>query len=358
MRTLNSPGLILLLQLTLLFSPVALASKAGNQPAQIVEIEPVTVQNRNDQLRALGTVAARQQIVVTSRVDGFIEKLNTADGETVAAGQSLVELDSRFEQARLAEAEAQLKEEQRRLKELQQLVARKAVSASELATQEAIVAQSEAQLLAASTTLSFYSLQAPFAGVLGLSQLSPGQYIRPGDELVSLTNLDSLYVDINVPSKYLSRVYRGMALSITFDALPGQTFAASITDVDTVISPESRNLTVRANLDNSELLLRPGLLAKVEVDFSARRVMAVKTSSIFYRGSQAYVYVVSPEGLAVERAVTAGTIDGDITVIAEGLSIGEDIITVGVGKVSQGGRVTSAGDIAQTGTQGNREALL
>ncbi|MGI9275408.1 MAG: efflux RND transporter periplasmic adaptor subunit [Endozoicomonas sp.] len=356
MRTHSYPGRILLLTLVLLFSSLTMAASRGSA-AQIVEIEPVTVLSRSDQLMALGTVSAREQIVVTSKVDGFIEQLNIADGQPVQAGQSLIELDSRFEQAKLAEAEAQLKEDQRRLQELQQLVARKAVSASELAAQEAIVAQSEAQLQAVSATLSFYSLQAPFSGVLGLSQLSPGQYIRPGDELVSLTNLDNLYVDFSVPSRHLSRIQRGMDLTMIFEAMPGRTFLASVANVDALVSTESRNLTVRANLDNEGQFLRPGLLARVQLDFSAREVMAIKTSSIFYRGSQAYVYTVNAGGQAVERAVT-GTVDGETTVITAGLSVGDNVVTVGVGKIGNGVRVQSARSVASSADQDNREGLL
>ena len=332
--------LALLISLSLI--PTSFANggegKEGSQNV-VVNIETVQVQTYQEGLSALGTVHARNQIILTSKVAGSIDRINFRDSQAIPAGLPLVELDSRFEAARLQEAEAKLLDDERRLKEMQQLEAKKAISQSELQAQEALVEQSRASVTAAATTLSFYTLEAPFAGILGLSDLSPGQYVRAGDPLVTLTNLEHLYVDLNFPAKYLSQIQPGMTVELRFEAWPDLEFHANITSLDPLVNIESRNFKVRTELDNAEGLLRPGLLVQATLQLSPHTIITVPTSSVFYRGAQAYVYRVV-ENKAVEQPVTTLQVDGEKTYISSGLQAGDDIITAGVGKVSNGNIVT------------------
>lgn len=345
-----------LLSLCLLLSPPAMANskESGSLRGKtIVDMTTVTTKAWQDQLIALGSVYAREQITISSRVDGIIDQLNIHDGQKVESNQPLISLDSRFQQAKLAEAQAKLIEDERRLHELQQLESKRAVSQSDLDMQKATVNQSKAAVNAAQATLSFYALKAPFSGILGLSQLSKGQYIRPGDELVSLTNLESLYIDLNLPSKYMSQIQLDMPLDITFDAWPEFTFQASITSLDTLINQESRNLKVRANLDNSDLLLRPGLLAQATLNLPEQPVLSVPTSSIYYRGAQAFVYTVV-DNKAIETPVVTGQVKGSDTWIASGLNAGDTIIFSGISKVNNGLPVSSANDLTLNNSSNNR----
>ena len=332
------PGIALLLSLSFIPFTIASGGGGGGQGRSqniVVDIETVQAQTYQEELSALGTVYARNQIVLTSKVAGSIDTLNFTDSQTVPAGYPLIELDNRFEKARLQEAKAKLLEDKRRLSEMQLLKAKRAVSVSELQAQQALVEQSRASAEAAATTLSFYTLEAPFAGVLGLSDLSPGQYIRAGDPLVTLTDLEHLYVDLNFPDKYLSQIQAGMTVQFQFESWPGLSFHADITSLDSLVNIESRNFRVRADIDNTEGLLRPGLLAQAVLQLTPHSVITVPTSSIFYRGPQAFVYRVV-ENKAVEQPVATLQIVGEKTYISSGLSVGDEIITAGVGKVSNG----------------------
>ncbi|UYM14090.1 efflux RND transporter periplasmic adaptor subunit [Endozoicomonas euniceicola] len=328
---------------SLSFIPGALASGSGQERGQgnsvIVDVQTVQAQTWQEELTALGSVYARNQITLTSQVAGSINKINFTDSQAVQAGYPLIEIDSRFQQAKLHEAKARLLDDQRRLHEMQLLVAKKAVSLSELQAQEALVEQSSALVDAAVTTLSFYTLEAPFDGILGLSDLSPGQYVKAGDSLVTLTNLEHLYVDLNFPDKYLSQIGTGMTVNLQFEAWPDRHFSATISSLDAVINIESRNFKVRSELDNPEGLLRPGLLAQATLPLTPHSVITIPTSSVFYRGSQAFVYLVI-DSKAVERAVTTLQIVGDKTYIHSGLTAGDEIITAGINKVSNGIIVT------------------
>lgn len=344
--------------LSLFLALTAALAKAQQAPMPSVTVSEVAATDWHSQLQALGTVAAREHIVITSRVNGFIDQLNFTDGETVVRGQSLIELDSQLEQARLLEAEVQLQEDLRRLKELELLYDKKAVSQSELEAQKATVSRSEAQLKAATTTLSFYSLEAPFNGMLSTHSLSRGQYISPGDKLVSLTNLDDLYIDFMLPSKYLSQITEELNLELSFSAWPDHVFSATIATIDPTIDPQSRNLKVRAQLDNSDALLRPGLLAQVTLNLPSENVIAIDTSSIFYRGSQAYVYLVNMNGQAFEHPINTSAIYGEVALIDDGLTLGDNIISVGVGKVRNGMQVTPAQITADNDNPETEEVVL
>ena len=311
----------------------------GVENRVVVDVQTVQAQTWQEQLTALGSVYARNQITLTSQVAGSINKINFTDSQTVPAGYPLVEIDSRFEQAKLHEAQARLSDDQRRLHEMQLLEAKKAVSLSELQAQEALVEQSSAAVDAAATTLSFYTLEAPFGGVLGLSDLSPGQYVRAGDSLVTLTNLEHLYVDLNFPDKYLSQIETGMVVDLQFEAWPDLHFSATVSSLDPVVNIQSRNFKVRTELDNSEGLLRPGLLAQATLSLAPESVITIPTSSIFYRGTQAFVYLVV-DNKAIEQAVNTLQVVGDQTYISSGLTAGDEIITAGISKVSNGIIVT------------------
>ena len=331
--------LILLIVFAISLAPVVATAK--NKPLPTVTIDSVATVQWQDQLRALGDVSAKNHIIVTSHVNGFIDQLNIENGQVVSAGSQLVKLDSSLEQARVQEMEIQLKEDIRRLSELEQLHDKKAVSHSELEAQKSTVSRTRAQLQAAHATLAFYELKAPFDGVLGINDLSLGQYIRSGDELVSLTNLNDLTIDFTLPSRYISQIKEGLNLELTFDAWPNKVFNAEIITIDPVINTESRNMKIRASVDNENGLLRPGLLASISLNLPSEEVLSVATDSVFYRGPQAYVYVVDLAGKAIEQPVVTHSVNGETTLIKEGLVVGDNIITAGVGKVSHGMQVTA-----------------
>ena len=339
MFTQSLKRLTLFIAFTVSLSPVLVSANSRAMPLPAVTIESVATTQWQDQLRALGDVSARNHIIITSHVNGFIDGLNIENGQNVSAGTQLIQLDSNLEQARVQEIKVQLKEDIRRLGELEQLYTKKAVSQSELEAQKSVVSRSEAQLQAAQATLSYYTLKAPFDGVLGIHDLSTGQYIRSGDPLVSLTNLENLTIDFMLPSRYISQISEGLNLELSFDAWPGQVFDAEIVMIDPVINTESRNMKIRAVVDNENKLLRPGLLASITLNLPSEEVMAIDTNSIFYRGAQAYVYVVNMNGQAIEQPVVTSAVNGEITLITGGLDAGDNIVTAGVGKISNGTQV-------------------
>ncbi|GAA4889924.1 efflux RND transporter periplasmic adaptor subunit [Ferrimonas pelagia] len=341
MMTLRSLHHLLLLPV-LLSLALALPTQArgpGPDSAIGVELHTVTEQPWGNRLQALGTVHARNQIDLISQTEGVISQLQIRDGMRVEQQQLLIQIDDRLPQTQLAEAKAALQDDQRQLAELSQLRASNSVSASSLRAQQAQVVIAQARVDAANVTLSHYRLEAPFAGVLGLSQLSVGQYIQRGEALLSLTDLDSLYLDFSLPSQYLSQLRLKQPLQLHFAAWPESHFAAEISSIDPTVDPQSRNVLIRAELNNKTQELRPGLLAQIDLMLGGESTLVLPTSAIFYRGSQAYVYVVDDTDTARQIAVEVGTSQGSQTQVLSGLQPGQQVVSAGVGKLSDGNKV-------------------
>ncbi|WP_028111892.1 efflux RND transporter periplasmic adaptor subunit [Ferrimonas kyonanensis] len=336
----------LLGSIVLAMTTSAVAKGAGDKP-QLVELFEVVNEPWGDRLEGVGTVYARNHIEVISQTEGVIRSVDVGDGRVVKKGQSLIQLDPSYPQAILAEAQAQLQDDERRLAELSQLSRSNAVSESSLLEQQAKVAMSKARVDAAQVSLSYYSIKAPFDGVLGLSQLSQGQYIQRGEALLNLTDLNSLYVDFGLPSRYLSLVQVGQLANLHFDAWPDREFTATISSIDPVIDTQSRNLRVRTELDNPQQMLRPGLLVQIHVQLASSPSVVVPTSAIFYRGTEAFVYQVKPDNLAHSVAIEVGSSRGTLTQVLQGLAPGARVVSAGVGKLTDGSPVAVADDQEQ-----------
>ncbi|GAA4892390.1 efflux RND transporter periplasmic adaptor subunit [Ferrimonas pelagia] len=327
----------LLLCAVVLYMPSSFAFEPRAQPlVRTVLVEP---QAWGQPLESLGTVYANEQVMLANRVNGFIEQVHVEPGQKVVPEQLLFSLERAQEQARLVEAQVQLDDAQRQLAELSRLAKRQAVSASALQAQQALVEQSKAQLDAAQATLNNFRVHAPFGGVIGLESISPGQYFRRGFDVLSLTNLDSLYVDFTLPSKYLGQIQFGQSLALSFDAYPEQVVTTEIALIDPVVDAHSRNVRIRTHLANPDHRLRPGMLARVKLLADEREAITVPTSSLFYRGAQAFVFVVEREQTARQVAVETGQVIGTTTAIVSGLDPTQWVVSEGINKVRDGGKV-------------------
>ncbi|MDD7804149.1 MAG: efflux RND transporter periplasmic adaptor subunit [Endozoicomonas sp. (ex Botrylloides leachii)] len=315
---------------------MALTTQMAIAERLVVGIDTVSTRIQQKKVTAIGTLAAREDVTLTSQITGVIKQLYIHDAEKVKAGQKLIALDARFQQAKLNNIRAKLIEDQRHLVALKQLFNKKAVSKLNLDTQESVAEQSQAAFQAEKVTLDYYLIRAPFSGMLGINQLSKGEYIEAGKPLVRLVNLDKLYVDFGLPSRYLGKIKVGEKVSVLFDAWPNKQFSGWISAIDPVIGADSHNLKIRVNIDNSKHLLFPGLLADIIVSLPTHHTLVVETNSIFYKGKQAYVYRVTKKNKVVLSPVVAGQPTAHKTVILQGLKVGDKVVSQGVVKVKDG----------------------
>lgn len=198
---------------------------------------------------------------------------------------------------------------------------------------------SRAALELAKVRLSKHVIRAPFSGVAGIRRVSPGAYITAGQPIVNLEKIDRLKIDFKLPEIYLAQVKTGQALEITVDALPGRVFTGIIYAIDPHIDVNGRALSIRARLDNPDLVLRPGLFARIRVKGQVKRnVLVVPEAAIVPRGEEKIIYMVR-DGQAIEAKVTLGGRANGLVEILDGLAEDAMVVTAGQQKLKDGSAV-------------------
>ncbi|MGH8259160.1 MAG: efflux RND transporter periplasmic adaptor subunit, partial [Steroidobacteraceae bacterium] len=203
------------------------------------------------------------------------------------------------------------------------------------------------------------TLRAPFAGRLGITTVNPGEYLNPGDKVVTLQRLDPIYVDFNLPQEEFSQVSKGERVLVTSDAYPGERFAGRVTAIDPRIDAGSRNFQVEARIDNPRHHLVPGMFARVSVSSGgSRRYLTLPQTAVTYNPYGATVFVVKGRpagaeatgadapaanpphptvGQTVEQEfVTLGPKRGDQVAVLRGVDPGELVVTSGQMKLKNG----------------------
>jgi membrane fusion protein (multidrug efflux system) len=300
-----------------------------------VSVEEAKVEQWPPQLAAIGTLRAFQGIVVAPQVAGVVSAIHFQSGDDVAAGASLIDLDTSVEAADLANGQAQLKNANVTLDRARALIAngntpQSTVDAALAARDSAAAAVERTRAVIAEKTI-----KSPFAGRLGLRNVDLGQYVAAGVSLTTLQQLDPIYVDFSAPEGALATLAVGQETILSVDAQPGRSFTGKVTAIDARVSSDSRNVTVRAEFANADHKLLPGMFADVAVTTgSAAYVLTVPRTAIVYSlyGDNAFVVVPAPSGsdLIVERRfIRLGATRGERIAIAEGLKVGEKVVIAG-----------------------------
>lgn len=292
-----------------------------------------------DGLQALGSAQARESIVLTPKVADTIRAIRFDSGDRVRQGQVLVEMSSVEQAADLAEVRAANSAAQEELRRYQELFDRGFASQARLDTVRAAADAAEARLNAGGSRIADRTIRAPFAGVVGLRTASPGQFMRPGDQIGTLDDVSQIKLDFDVPETQISRVTNGVEIVARTAAYPERTFTGVIANVDSRIDPNTRTVRVRAILPNRDEALRPGMLLTVEVRSNPRQALAIPEIAILDQADGAYVYrVVAREGgQAVDLVrIQTGQRSGGMAEVLSGLAVGERVITEGVQSVRPG----------------------
>ncbi len=311
---------------------------AAKAPTRQVNIRTQTVKQSlaEPTLKLVGKLAANRSVIISPEVTGRIVKIAVQSGQSVAKGETLIALDAGKQQAELAEQSASLRDENRKLSDMRKLVARGAVTQSELEGQEATVAQVQARLDAARYELSLRTLQAPFAGTVSLIDLSEGALVNSGDILLHLDELDKLRLDLAVPERYLSLLRPGMAVTATSTAWPDQQFNGTLTTLDSRISNDTQNIKARVMIPNGNGQLRPGMLLNVELALPAQQLTLIPAQSVEYAGEQRFVYRLEADGRVKRVPVVLGETEGETVWVTEGLKVGDRIVVEGLVNLRDG----------------------
>jgi membrane fusion protein (multidrug efflux system) len=303
----------------------------------------------SDAIQAIGSVQARESVAIMASVTDTIGALRFDSGDRVRRGQVLVELVAAEEQAQLAEAEATLAESQRQLDRFSELHGRGLVPDARLQEAEANVAQAEARVQSARARLADRVIRAPFAGVVGLRQVSAGALVRPGDVIATLDDLSAVKIDFDVSETDIGALSPGVAI---LAIAAGQTFEGEIETIDSRVNAQTRTVRARAILPNPERLLRTGMTVTVTIRSNPREALAVPEIAVLDRpdGPQVLRIVAGERGQTVEAApVQIGRRAEGMAEIVTGLGPGDRVVSEGVNRVRPGQPVRVRGDGAPEG---------
>jgi membrane fusion protein, multidrug efflux system len=289
-------------------------------------------------LSVIGTAAAIQGVTVSADLPGTIDKIHFESGQWVGEGDVLVELDTRQERAQLANLEAQRDLARVNYDRAQELVKAGVISRSDYDNASAQQKATEAQVGDIKAAIARKTIHAPFSGVLGIRQVSLGQYLAAGQAIVSLQSLSPIYVNFGVPQQDTPKVIAGHVVRVTNSDLPGMAFTGRITALDSVINEQTRNIQVQSIVTNKDNKLRPGMFVQVELPLGQpRQVIPLPASAINYApyGDSVFVVVEMKDAKGnTYRGVRQQVVKiegsrGDQVAIVSGLNPGEEVVSSG-----------------------------
>jgi membrane fusion protein (multidrug efflux system) len=311
--------------------PGGLGGPGGPAPVEVAKAETTTIV---DDVQAVGSLKSSQGVMLRPEVSGRIAKLGFADGQRVRRGQLMVQLDDTLQQAQLEQARAQASIARTNLTRSRELLAQNFVSQSAVDQNAANLQVAEAQVALAQAQLARMRILAPFDGTAGLRHVDAGDYVKDGADIVNLEDLSSMEVEFSLPERYVGRTRPGLPVEMSFDALAGQTFKGQVVALNSLVDANGRSLLVRARVQNSGALLKPGMFARPRVVFSVREgAITVPEEALVPQGARQFIYKVvdGPEGRKLARRVEAKVglrIPGKAEIL-DGVSAGDLVVTAG-----------------------------
>ena len=322
--------------LFLIISPVW----AQQPPAISVEVAAVQQGTVVVEVTTVGNLRARESVIIRPEVAGRILKLHFTEGQQVSQGDVLVTLDPAEYQALLAESEADVKINKLSYDRAKDLLQKSVASRQAYDEAQATLAQSEARYALDQVRLQKMTLTAPFSGTLGLRNISEGAYIQAGTDIITLVDSRLIKVDFRIPEKFASQVEKTQAITLHIDAYPQETFTGQVYAIDPVMDEETRTVLLRAQIDNAEQKLSPGMFAQVKLVLEKRyRALLIPEQAIIPKGQDSFVFKVVDNIVHLVQ-VQLGQRQVGTVEIQKGLSHQDQVVVGGQMKLKDGMAVT------------------
>jgi membrane fusion protein (multidrug efflux system) len=311
-------------------------------PPQTVTTMVAAASDWQPEVTAVGSMRAFRGVDVTTEIAGLVRKVNFKSGEEARNGAVLVELnaDSDIAQLHALEAAADLSQTTYNRDKVQ--FEAQAISQATLDSDAADLKNRRAQAEAQAALVAKKILRAPFAGRLGITTLNPGQYLNPGDKVVTLQAIDPILVDFRIPQQQLARIAIGQTLHVTTDAFPNEVFDGKITAIDPRVDTASRNFQVEASVNNTSQKLLPGMFARVAVQSGdVKHYLTLPQTAITYNPYGATVFLAQQakdgkSAVAQQVFVTVVGTRGDQAAVQTGIKEGDQVVTSGQLKLKNG----------------------
>jgi len=312
------------------------APKAAGGPV-VIEAEPVRVAELLDAVTAVGTLRSAESVVLKSEIPGRISRIMFADGSQVAKGDALIVFDASVQQALVNQARAERDLAAAKLKRTEELFQKKFLSAAALDDAKATEEIAAAKLALAQANLDKMTIRAPFAGQIGIRQVSVGDYLKEGVELVNLEDLSSMKADFRVPEQISGRLAVGQTVQLQSDAFAGASFPAKVVAIDPAVDASGRSLLLRAELRDVSRRLKPGMFVRVRLVLESRpNAIVIPEEALVTAQNRLTVFKVV-EGKAVATPVVTGLrsqLDQRAVVeVIKGLAPDDVVVTAGQIKI-------------------------
>lgn len=309
-------------------------------PPMPVETAAVVKSDVADPFDAVGTIEAVNSVTVVSEIDAAVISLPFREGEAIAKGGLIAQLDDAQLRAELVRAEA-IRDQRRISYERIKTIADQGVGApQEVDDAAAALKVAEADLALTRARLQKTRIVAPFAGILGARKVSPGAFLRSGSAITDLAQVEQLRVTFSTPERYYPTLHRGAVVKVSTTAYPGVELTGQIDVIEPVVDADTRRARVIARIDNSDGKFRPGMSANVTVVLSERKdALVIPNEAVFVEGTQSLVYVVKADSSVTRTAVVLGTRLRDTVEVVKGLETGAVVVRAGHQKLFEGARV-------------------
>lgn len=317
-------------------SPLAFAQGGMEMPPPPVEVTSVVRAPLFLNITAVGSLVANESVLLRPEVDGQIIKINFEEGQPVKAGDALITLDQSITAAEAERAKSSANLGDANLRRAQEL--KKAGYATQRSLDEART-EATSNISAAAVAkvrLDKTIVRAPFDGIAGFRNVSLGDYVRTGDELMNLEQTDPLKATFQVPEVYLTSVKEGTAVDVRVDAYPNEVFKATIYAINPAIDKQTRSIAIRARIANADGRLRPGMFTRVTIPVSQQQTsLVLPETALVPQGDKVVAFRISGE--TAERVeVKMGQRSGGRVEVTEGLKEGDQIVVTGQMRVQDG----------------------
>jgi len=323
--------------------------------------ETVTAFTVNDEeweqfIPSTASVSAVQGVIVSAEADGRVTNIKFDSADSVKEGQVLVQLDTSSENAQLASSKASAAQARADLKRMRTLIKKKLVSEDAVDQAMTRVKQTKAQVEVIKATIDKKTIRAAFTGRLGIRQVNQGQILSIGDPIVALQMLNQVYVDFSVPQQNFSQLAQKMKVRVKSDASLNEVFNGEITAVNLEVDPVTRNVKVRALVENPDEKLRTGMFVNVELILpDTKKVLPIPATAVLYAPFGNSIFVIDDkknndtgetQKVLRQQFVILGQARGDFVDVKDGLKSGETVVTSGVFKLSTGAHVVIDNSLA------------
>ena len=312
-----------------------LNKREGNSPPTVSTII-AKLQDSSEVLQVIGTIKASQSIQLSAEVSGIIDNINFHSGQTVVKDQLLMSLRSNDLHAALDKASAKFLNDKQIYQRRKRLLASHVIAIADVDQAYAQMQQDKADVNQQQALLQKYIIMAPFAGILGISQVTTGQYLTAGQVITNLEQLDPVYVDFTIPDKLIRKIHLNDDVKFGSEAYPDQYFFGKVAAIDNIVDMTTRTLKVRIEANNSNQLLRSGMAVNVNLKQAGRKEILLQESVVSYNPDGSSVYVVDQNNRVHQRLVTVSHRQEGKLAILSGIHPGDKLVSVGQQKLYDG----------------------